>query len=85
MTVKTIQFWQLCLLESRDSNSKVILTEPSPNSQRSQRPLLIRTGKESIKTWGTLKNFKHDIHKAEQEGFVLDISNERAVNVKSLI
>ena len=75
----------MCPLELKDSTGKVIWTESAPNSHRSQRPLLIRTGKESVESLGSLKIFNNDINKAENEGFVLNVAEDRTVNVKSTI
>ena len=73
----------VCPLELKDKHGKVVWTEPSPNSSRSQRPLMIHTGKESHETLHSLELFNNDISKVENEGFVVKMPGDRAVNVTS--
>ena len=73
----------VCPLELKDLHGKTVWTEPSPNSPRSQRPLMIHTGKESTETLQSLQLFNNDISKVESEGFVVTLPDNRAVNVKS--
>ena len=73
----------VCPLELKDQHGEVVWTEPSPNSPRSQRPIMIHTGKESSETLQSLKLFNNDIFKVESEGFVVEMPEHRAVNIKS--
>ena len=73
----------VCPLELKAKSDVVLWTEPSPNSPRSQRPLMIHTGKESAETLQSQKLFNNDITKVESEGFVVKLSDNQAINVKS--
>lgn len=73
----------VCPLELKDQQGNVVWTEPSPNSPRSQRPIMILTGKESSETLQALQLFNNDISKVASEGFVVEMP-EKAVNVKAI-
>ena len=72
-------------LELKGSSGNVVWTEPSPNSPKSQRPVMIQTGKESTESLQSLKLFNDDITQAEKEGFVVKMPGNKAINVKSTI
>ena len=75
----------MCPLELKCSSGNVVWTEPSPNSPKSQRPVMIQTGKESTESLQSLKLFNDDITQAEKEGFVVKMPGNKAINVKSTI
>ena len=48
-----------CPLEIKDSSNHIIWTQPSPNAPKSQRPVLIQTGKESSESLKSLTTILH--------------------------
>ena len=76
-----------CPLELRDLHDNAIIwSQPSPNAPKTQRPVLLQTGKESTESIQSLSIFNNDIAQAGEEGFVVNVpSSEEAVNVKAKI
>ena len=80
-----IKLTVVCPLELKDNFGQVVWTKFSLNAPKSQRPLMIQTGKESNESLQSLKLFNNDITQAEKEEFMVNMPGNRAINVKSKI
>ena len=71
-----------CPLELKTDNGDAVWIQHLPNTPKTQRALMIQTGKENVNSLQSQALFNDDIRAAQENGFILNL-NSRQIKVKA--